>query len=168
MQNDVSTGWLSRRLENVSVREGDHRSPFQRDKARILHSAAFRRLQSKTQVLGVGYGDFHRTRLTHSIEVSQIGHGIAAQLRIKQPELAHSLHQPTILSKLSVFLMISVTPVRPWWEIALHHKMYHHGGFEGNAQTFRIVTQLEPYSSSSWHEFLPALNPWYYEIPERP
>ncbi len=147
MNNDLNKEWLSRRFDNVSVRQGDHRSPFQRDKARILHSAAFRRLQSKTQVLGVGYGDFHRTRLTHSIEVSQIGQGIAAQLRIKQPELSRSLQlNDHLIEALCLSHDIGHPPFGHGGEIALHHKMYQHGGFEGNAQTFRIVTQLEPYS----------------------
>src|SRR3954467_9122466 len=57
-------------------RDGDVRDDYQRDKARIIHSAAFRRLQAKTQVMGVGEGDFHRTRLTHTIETAQIGEGI--------------------------------------------------------------------------------------------
>ncbi len=73
--------WQLRRQTEHSSRPHDQRSPWQRDKARILHSAAFRRLQAKTQIMGVGQNDFYRTRLTHSLEAAQIGSALTAQLR---------------------------------------------------------------------------------------
>jgi hypothetical protein len=74
--------WNERREPSASQRPLDHRSAWQRDKARILHSAAFRRLQAKTQIMGVGLNDFYRTRLTHSLEAAQIGTALVAQLKL--------------------------------------------------------------------------------------
>ena len=140
--------WLERRLKKVSKRQQDHRDPFQRDRARILHSAAFRRLQSKTQVMGSGHSDFYRTRLTHSLEAAQIGSGISAQLRYKYPTLCHTLFPGTdsLIEAICLAHDIGHPPFGHGGEVALHYMMRNHGGFEGNGQTFRIVARLEPFS----------------------
>lgn len=140
--------WLERRLKKVSKRQHDHRDPFQRDRARVLHSAAFRRLQSKTQVMGSGQSDFYRTRLTHSLEAAQIGSGITAQLRCKYPKLCHDLFpvSDSLIETICLAHDIGHPPFGHGGEIALHYMMRDHGGFEGNGQTFRIVARLEPFS----------------------
>lgn len=137
-----------RRLPRSVSRDGDHRNPYQRDKARVLHSAAFRRLQAKTQVLGVGLSDFYRTRLTHSLEAAQIGTGITAQLCGKFPAITDTLClDATLIETLCLAHDIGHPPFGHGGEVALNYMMHEHGGFEGNGQTFRIITQLEPYTA---------------------
>lgn len=148
--NKQSNVWHQRRLHKVSKRQDDHRSPYQRDRARILHSAAFRRLQSKTQVMGSGQSDFFRTRLTHSLEAAQIGSGITAQLRSKFPDLCEMLvlNDDALIESICLAHDIGHPPFGHGGEIALHYMMRDHGGFEGNGQTFRIVAKLEPFSQN--------------------
>src|SRR5512137_3069465 len=78
---------LERFFEEPPPSPRDHRHPTERDRDRILHSSAFRRLQGKTQVFGIGQADFYRTRLTHSVEVAQIARAIAYNLLVEQPLL---------------------------------------------------------------------------------
>ena len=148
IDNVMNKAWVERQQKSVAKRQHDHRSPFQRDRARILHSAAFRRLQSKTQVMGSGQSDFYRTRLTHSLEAAQIGSGIMAQLRSKFPEQCLALfpEDDTLIESLCLAHDIGHPPFGHGGEIALHYMMRDHGGFEGNGQTFRIVARTEPFS----------------------
>ncbi len=138
--------WASRRADSAHSRPNDHRTPYQRDRARILHSAAFRRLQAKTQIIGVGQNDFYRTRLTHSLEVAQIGTGLTSQLRMNQPELQHYLPDDALIESLCLAHDIGHPPFGHGGETALNHLMQAYGGFEGNGQTFRIVAVTEPYT----------------------
>ncbi|MBA6265560.1 anti-phage deoxyguanosine triphosphatase [Colwellia sp. Bg11-12] len=140
--------WAERKQASVAKRQHDHRSSYQRDRARILHSAAFRRLQSKTQVMGSGQSDFYRTRLTHSLEAAQIGSGISAQLRNKHTKLSAELFpaDETLIESICLAHDIGHPPFGHGGEIALNYMMRDHGGFEGNGQTFRIVSHLEPFS----------------------
>ncbi|WP_419895967.1 anti-phage deoxyguanosine triphosphatase [Roseomonas sp. USHLN139] len=136
--------WKARR-DPIALDDG--RDDFDRDYARIIHSASFRRLQSKTQVLGLGDSDFYRTRLTHSLEVSQIGEGIARDLQNKYgKELGEDLFPGSSLIR-SVCLAhdLGHPPFGHGGEVALNRCMRNHGGFEGNGQTLRILTQLESY-----------------------
>ncbi|TKB47747.1 deoxyguanosinetriphosphate triphosphohydrolase family protein [Ferrimonas sediminicola] len=139
---------MARRIEEAKQRQDDQRSPLQRDKARIMHSAAFRRLQAKTQVLGVGMNDFYRTRLTHSLEAAQIGTGIAAQLRRAYPTQAELIGSDHLIESLCLAHDLGHPPYGHGGEVALNYMMRDHGGFEGNGQTFRILARLEPYTES--------------------
>lgn len=150
--------WTDRILPDVK-REQDHRSPFQRDRGRILHSEAFRCLQAKTQIHAVGEDDFYRTRLTHSLEVAQIGSSLRAKLigdvagfqAVSNDEkfakdLSSLLPSRSLIESLCFAHDLGHPPFGHGGEMALNYKMREHGGFEGNAQSFRIVTQLEPYT----------------------
>jgi dGTPase len=142
--------WDQRHQPRSDVRDGDHRSAAQRDKARVLHSAAFRRLQAKTQIHGIGISDFYRTRLTHSLEAAQIGSGITEQLTSKFPTQAQLLGLDSdLIETICLAHDIGHPPFGHGGEIALNYAMREHDGFEGNAQTFRIVSALEPYTKQN-------------------
>jgi len=109
------------------------RNPFQRDRDRIVHSTAFRRLVYKTQVFLNHEGDLFRTRLTHSLEVAQLGRSIARTL---------GLHED-LVEAIALAHDLGHTPFGHAGQDALHDCMQHHGGFEHNLQSLRVVDHLE-------------------------
>jgi|TARA_E500000075_G_scaffold38340_1_gene34445 dGTPase len=122
-----------RLLAEDDGRETTSRSPYQRDRDRIIHSGAFRRLKHKTQVFVYHEGDYFRTRLTHSLEVAQIARSMARALRLNDDlaeavALAHDLGH---------------TPFGHAGEDALNRAMQDFGGFDHNEQTIRVLTHLE-------------------------
>jgi dGTPase len=120
---------------------GDYRTPFQIDRDRIIHTSAFRRLQSKTQVFVSGEYDFYRTRLTHSIEVAQIGRSLSARLRAMSPDLGPDCFiDPDLVEAACLSHDIGHPPFGHTGERTLHRLMKPWGGFEGNAQTLRMLT----------------------------
>lgn len=113
--------------------EAPDRSPFQRDRDRVVHASAFRKLQYKTQVFVTREGDFYRTRLTHSLEVAQVARSIARRLSLDEDltealALAHDLGHP---------------PFGHAGETGLNEALQDFGGFDHNAQSLRVVTLLE-------------------------
>ncbi|WP_282754745.1 deoxyguanosinetriphosphate triphosphohydrolase family protein [Desulfuromonas thiophila] len=123
------------RFYEATEHEGERaRNNYQRDYARVLYSSSFRRLQGKMQLIGIDPSHFHRNRLTHSLEVAQIARTIAAELQVPNHivvetcALAHDLGNP---------------PFGHQGEVYLNEIAKDIGGFEGNAQTFRILHHLE-------------------------
>jgi dGTPase len=125
-------------------RPEDYRTPFQVDRDRIIHSAAFRKLQSKTQVFISGEYDFYRTRLTHSIEVAQIGRSICQYLlSLEGGMLGDDFHvDPDLVEGICLAHDLGHPPFGHAGERKLHELMADNGGFEGNAQTLRIITEI--------------------------
>lgn len=138
--------------ERIFKPEDDDRNRcnYRRDRSRIIHSAFFRRLQGKTQVLGLGESDFYRTRLTHSLEVSQIAGGIAEHLT-RSPDLKEFhpwLPDQNLIESIGLAHDIGHPPFGHGGEVALNYMMHGKGGFEGNAQTLRICTKLGEHSDN--------------------
>ncbi|MFO1483641.1 MAG: dNTP triphosphohydrolase [Verrucomicrobiaceae bacterium] len=129
-------------LDERPRHDGEYRNAFQIDRDRIIHSSAFRRLQSKTQVFLSGEYDFYRTRLTHSIEVAQIGRSICAWLAQQGDVLGDDCFiDPDLVESACLSHDLGHPPFGHAGERTLHKLMDPYGGFEGNAQTLRILTQ---------------------------
>lgn len=154
--------WAEKLGEDVT-RPDDFRNPYQRDFARLVHSAAFRRLQGKTQVLGLGDSDFYRTRLTHSMEVAQVASGIRGMLFLNvskkknakkwfadfggPSKIVSCLPPIPLISSIGLAPDLGHPPFGHGGEVALNYCMLNYGGFEGNGQTLRILSRLEKYHS---------------------
>ncbi|MEM8550653.1 MAG: dGTP triphosphohydrolase [Verrucomicrobiota bacterium] len=121
-----------------AVERSDERSPFQRDRDRVVFSYAFRRLQSKTQVFQSGEYDFYRTRLTHSLEVARISRSIGERLNRHYPEVQLDCD---LLEAIGLAHDLGHPPFGHIGERKLNALMKPWGGFEGNAQTARILTK---------------------------
>lgn len=139
--------WNERRLP-TKVHADDYREPAEIDYARVIHSVSFRRLQGKTQILNISDSDFHRTRLTHSLEVGQVGTGILQHLRHteKREEVLVILPDRTLIETICMIHDLGHPPFGHGGEVALNFAMRDHGGFEGNGQTLRILSKLEIFS----------------------
>lgn len=121
----------------------DFRTPFQTDRDRVLHTPTFRRLQNKTQVFWSGEYDFYRTRLTHSLEVAQIGKSICYWLK-SRPDgpLDDGFYiDPDLVEAVCLSHDLGHPPFGHAGERTLNHLLADHGGFEGNAQTLRLLTE---------------------------
>jgi dGTPase len=130
-------------LHARTQRDNDQRNNFQIDRDRIIFSAAFRSLQSKTQVFHAGEYDFYRTRLTHSLEVAQIGRGICQHLAHRGEPLCEDFFiDPDLVEAICLAHDIGHPPYGHAGESALNEVLADAGGFEGNAQTLRILTDL--------------------------
>ncbi|MDF1793856.1 MAG: anti-phage deoxyguanosine triphosphatase [Thalassobaculaceae bacterium] len=141
---------FTERRHAEAPRAGDVRNAYDHDKGRVIHSAAFRRLQGKTQVMATGEGDFHRTRLTHSIECGQIGEGLLLKIHA----------DASVSEAVKAWLPSSSLMIASCHAHDLGHPPYGHsgeetlnacmagsGGFEGNGQTLRVLNRLEKYRS---------------------
>ena len=143
----ILPSWYDRRNPETKHLD-DPRDEFSKDYGRIIHSASFRRLQAKTQVLGLGDSDFYRTRLTHSLEVAQIGSGILSEIKRKFSShvVLSDLPDDRLLEAICLSHDFGHPPFGHGGERALNFTMRKYGGFEGNAQTLRILSKLEHYS----------------------
>jgi len=140
MQNTFYNGFDQERMVEVDS-SGDHRTSFQIDRDRVLYTSTFRELQSKTQVFLSGEYDFYRTRLTHSLEVAQIGRSITYWLKSSSNLLLDDFYiDPDLVEAACISHDLGHPPFGHAGEKVLNELMAPYGGFEGNAQTLRLLT----------------------------
>ncbi len=143
MKNEFYSEFDFKRL-NSTKRTNDYRTVFQIDRDRIIHSSEFRRLQGKTQVFLPGESDYYRTRLTHSIEVAQIGRSICNYLLRKENTVFTDNYyiDPDLVESACLAHDLGHPPFGHAGERTLNNLMSRFGGFEGNAQTLRLLTEI--------------------------
>lgn len=142
-------------MGDKDIKGSDDRDEYERDYSRLIGSPAFRRLQGKSQVFGAGTGDYYRTRLTHSLEVSQIARELAGRLNRKYPDLAKEVHPGLVLDKAVVEIAalahdLGHPPFGHKGEEVLNGILGNRHGlkYEGNAQNYRILMFLEKRAGS--------------------
>ncbi len=145
----MAVDWEERR-SGWKKRDGDARNNWDVDYARVIHSASFRRLQGKTQILNLGDSDFYRTRLTHSLEVAQIAAGVTRQVELDNDDhdALKFLPQLPLIQTIACCHDLGHPPFGHGGEVALNYCMRNNGGFEGNGQTLRILSRLEKFSEA--------------------
>lgn len=150
---DFDTAWIGRgQSKNVKGR-----TPFEQDRDRIIYSPAFRRLQNKTQVFLSGEFDFYRTRLTHSMEVSQIGRSIVNHLNRSAGPLSDDYHiDQDLVESICLAHDIGHPSFGHAGEQVLNSVMLQSGGFEGNAQNLRILVDLFYRDKTHWSGMNPT------------
>lgn len=143
--------WIQRQSDRKRNSETGHEYFYRIDQSRVINSVAFRRLQSKTQVHGVGESDFFRTRLTHSMEVAQLGNSITHRLNFIAAKRSCPSKEWIPPIPLIETICLSHDLGHPAFghngERTLNYFLHENGGFEGNGQTFRILGKLGEYSS---------------------
>ena len=138
-------------------RKTDYRNAFQIDRDRIIHAHAFRKLQSKTQVFLSGEYDFYRTRLTHSMEVAQIGRSICHYLRTLGAPLQEDFHiDSDLVEAVCLAHDLGHPPFGHSGERTLQELMQPWGGFEGNAQTLHLLTETMYQNEAGVHGMVPT------------
>mgnify|MGYP002639064824 CR=1 FL=1 len=143
IKNTFYTEWDCESVGERHLPDNEYRNAFEIDRDRIIHSTAFRRLQGKTQVYVTGQSDQYRTRLTHSIEVAQIGRSIANYLNRTAPLLSPDYQIDSALVEAACLAHdLGNPPIGHKGESRLNELMDPWGGFEGNAQSLRILTDI--------------------------